>query len=225
MANLTERLLVDSDFRLKANSELTQEDLRDLQALHDKYIECGCRPSVLMVDQDPYLKTVAYYRERFGSLQKALALAAAGTIYRSLPVGWSQDSIAEFLILRLQQKASQLSSIPGVSDIVEDENMPHYQMYLRVFTSWSQALRAAGIMKPLVELQPPIKKRKRILWRHYQDQTILDMLRQKQAKLGRCLRVEDVDGDVELPSSHHLRARFGSWQKVLQLVGPVSAEG
>lgn len=133
MTNLTEKSLVDSDSRLEDSLELTQEDLRDLQALHDMYIECGRRPSTLMVDQAPYLKSAAYYRERFGSFQKALALAAAGTIYRSLPVGWSQDSIAEFLILRLQQKASQLGRIPGTLDVVKDENMPHYHMYLRVF--------------------------------------------------------------------------------------------
>lgn len=213
MSSIWKKDLANFDF--KYEPWLTGQDMQDLRALHAKYLECGRALNMNDVDQDPGLKSSVYYSTRFGGFRRALDLAATGAYYRNLPIGLTQESICEYLLFCLQEKAREIDRSPRVLDVKIDPKMPHYFMYMKCFFAWSRALKLAGLQRAIV-MSPAFNHNSKGRWKRYSDEEILEMLYKKQCLIESELRYIDVDQDPNLPSSAYLAKRFGKWSKFLE---------
>lgn len=212
------------EFQFEYEPWLTETDWRDLHALHAKYVECGHCVGRREIDSDPHLKSSVYYVRRFGGTSRLHTLASNGAIYRTIPVGVTEDSLQAFLIFRLQERVKTLKRPPLMNEVKNDLSMPHVELYRRYFNTWSNALRKAGFFKYAHCSISQGRKKRRAYWCRYSDQEILDSLCAKQSKITWDLRAVDVDLDVSLPSSSYLIKRFGKWSEIRKMIKEKIAE-
>ena len=116
-----------------------------------------------------------------------------------------QNCSRERLIALLQEKAAELGRSPRIRDIKDDLRMPPYSMYYEEFSSWNDALEAAGLRLNLV---------------YYSRGDFIRKLKEKSEELGGIPpRVVDVNNDNEMPSAATYRKIFGTWRDALNVAG------
>jgi hypothetical protein len=105
------------------------------------------------------------------------------------------------LIERLQEMAARLGWSPTSVEATADPDVPSHTTYVKRFGSWTAALRAAGL--PVVG---------------YDRETLLEMLRELVAKLGRTPVCRELS-QLGLPWAQTYANHFGSWTAALAELG------
>lgn len=99
--------------------------------------------------------------------------------------------------------------VPFLIDFDSNKNYPSPKVYMKVFGSWNNAIREAG-------LQPRSRGGKNA--KTCTDEELLKLLIQFYEEKGISPTVKDFNKDPKYPSYITYTRRFGSWQKALKLV-------
>ena len=106
-------------------------------------------------------------------------------------------------ILRLFYKQNYRS--PRMEDFSKNKNVPSTMTYVKMFGSWNNALKLAG-------LGINVKK-------GYTNRELLGILRALSKELGRTPMMKDLIPRKNLPEATVFKDRFGSWNKTLEIAG------
>ncbi len=175
-------------------SKYTEEQL--VRLLQMKAKSLGRTPTEIDIASDSSMPSVATYRCRFKSWNKALEKAEL------LPNRFSTTD--EELIDLLKKKANCLGRTPMVVDVNSDCAMPSINSYKNRFGSWNKALKVAGLLPNRF---------------HITDEELIDFLKAKAESLGRTPNQRDVKYDRTMPSLNTYVNKFGSWNRALKEAG------
>jgi hypothetical protein len=111
----------------------------------------------------------------------------------------------QWLIEKLQEMAARLGRSPTQVEATADPDIPSHTTYVKRFGSWTKALRAAGL---------PVDPHSV----GYDRETLLEMLRELVAELGRVPVSRELPG-LGLPNHVTYAKHFGSWAAALAEIG------
>ena len=140
------------------------------------------------------MPSVTTYINRFDSWNEALK--AAGLLVN---IGRTNEE----LIGQLRAKAESLGRTPMIKDLKSDKSMPSAATYIDRFSSWNEALKAAGLSVNV----------------GYTNEELIGLLKAKAKSLGRTPTIKDVNSDKSMPHANTYTDRFGSWNQALKAAG------
>lgn len=193
--------------KIRRRIQWTNQEL--IERLRKKADEVGRTPTCEEIDNDFSMPSSATYLKRFGSMQKACELASL-TPRISCRAKKGIINIEEKLrlIAALRLKADALGHAPSRAECYEDSNMPSVHMYTRVFGSWNNAIREAGL-KTYEHIKPGT----------WTESRIISAIQIKAQELGRKPTIYDIDSDKTMPASDTVKRVFGSWNNALEQAG------
>jgi hypothetical protein len=111
----------------------------------------------------------------------------------------------QWMIEKLQEMTVRLGRSPTRADATADPDIPSHTTYVKRFGSWTAALRVAGL---------PVDPHSV----GYDRETLLEMLRELVARLGRTPVSRELPG-LGLPCHNTFAKHFGSWSAALAEIG------
>ena len=179
----------------RSRYDLSNEEMLDL---YRKFAaELGRRPSSKEIQANPKLPSPGCYTNRFKSLRNV------GDMLGLPRLKGTTSYSNEELIKMLTQFYEQIGHTPTMEEVSADPDMPSGMIYVTRFSSFRNALKAAGCPSVFAA----------------DDDTLLEMLRELGKKLGRTPSRRDVDSEPSMPSSAFYKKRFGSYSKAVLAAG------
>lgn len=166
-----------------------------LRALRDRV---GRIPREYDTYEYPDIPGHMVYVRRFGTWRKALETAGIPIDPRNM--GYDRET----LLAELRDIVDELGTTPTLEE-VREVGGPAGTTFSRHFGSWTAALKELG-------LEPRTGGR-------YEDEELLNSLRQLAAELGHAPSVSEMQARADLPAPSTLRQRFGTWNGALGAAG------
>lgn len=111
----------------------------------------------------------------------------------------------EELVKMVQEHSKILGRTPKMKEVAKNENFPSMNLFLREFETWNNLLKKCNLKLNSV--------------RYYSKEHLLNVLKLLSNRIGRTSRIEDLNGDKDLPSPKVYFEKFGSWNNALKLAG------
>ena len=186
----------------------TEEEL--LSALRAFVEREGHLPTQVEFNNNKDLPSWFTYFSRFGSIKRAFALA--GYDYDRCRNVLDKESMIKMLI----DLSECLGRIPNAKDLGRKNGVPCRKSFERIFGSWSNALKAANLVR-----KPKNKQKKKKRGEHDKTKLLADYLRATELN-GHHPSTEELG---KKNGTHCYRTYvkvFGSWQNFQEIVEKVS---
>ena len=92
----------------------------------------------------------------------------------------------EELVKMVQEHSKILGRTPKMKEVAKNENFPSMNLFLREFETWNNLLKKCNLKLNSV--------------RYYSKEHLLNVLKLLSNRIGRTSRIEDLNGDKDLPS-------------------------
>lgn len=193
--------------KIRRKTHWTDQEL--IECLKRKASEVGHTPTCKEIDDDLSMPHSLTYLIRFGSMQKACELTSlTPRIPFRAKRAMANAMEKSHLIAALQLKAETLGHTPSRAECCQDSGMPSDYTYIRVFGSWNNAIKEAGL-KVYEHIKPGT----------WTQDRIIAALQLKAQELGRKPTMHDVDKDKSMPATDTVKRVFGSWSNALEQAG------
>ena len=165
-----------------------------IMMLRKKAKQLGRTPKSREVTADSEMPNALTYQNKFGSFNAALTAAGLiPTTTRWQSKNWTKKE----LISALKKLRKALGRTPKSTDLKEDLTVPPLSAYLRTFSTWNNALKAAGL--------------------RYTEEEMIFLLQKRSEELGgRAPAPDEMDG---MPSYGMYVSTFDGWTKALRAAG------
>ena len=161
---------------------------------HAKII--GRTPTKRSICEDVSMPSFESIVQTFGSFNKALIASGFTPNYQDRrEMLYSKEEILELLKL----KAEEIGNTPTHDSVNNDPQMPNAYNIAKVFGSFNEALKQAG-------LKPNLQTKRR-----FSRDEILESLKQKAAETRQMPTYKMLDEDEEMPSPYQVCKTFGSF--------------
>lgn len=120
----------------------------------------------------------------------------------------SENSDNDYLLEFLRQFYRENGKIPVVKDFNKNSKYPNYNVYVRRFGSWNNAIRMSGFI--------PNK--------YLSEEELLEYIREFHKKNGRTPTPSDFINNPNYPKNNMYYKKFGDWEKVLTKAGIIKQQ-
>ena len=109
------------------------------------------------------------------------------------------------LIEKLTKYSTKIKHVPKMMEVARNNQLPPINQFLKTFVTWNNTLKEAKLKIQTVGI--------------YSKNELLSILKDKEKRLGRSPKLEDLRNKKNLPSSQAYFRHFGSWNNALERAG------
>ena len=171
-----------------------EELIEQIRAMAKKL---GRTPTRREYDNNPETASTTTIATRFGSWNKALALAGLNANYEW--VAYSKEELIE----QVQKMAEELGRTPTIDEFRKNPNTGSNYQVLKFFAEWNDFIRAAGLKVSF----------------NYSKEDLIKQVREYAAELGRTPTSDEFKSCPNTASTGVVKELFGSWNAFLEEAG------